>query len=241
MLAVRLRGATSNGNIGSLLVRKDYSSFRAITTTSSCRDEHVVGVHCATASKGTRYGLPVIAPSHNCRNSSVRAHRGRTSRALTTTNVSARVVTAVALPQTWEHPIEEEEEDEEGSSTITSATTSGYTPYTSKFTTTPSNASTTSTTGKPSSSTNTKGGGGGGSRDGRIKCPRCGQNVLFQHADFEENTFYCATCSSWFLVTPSSSSDLPKSTPSPEYQQPLSSTMGYVSLIFYLSSFNSVF
>jgi len=46
------------------------------------------------------------------------------------------------------------------------------------------------------------GGGGGGGRggNGKHKCPKCGMSVTFKHGDFEENTFYCATCSGWFLV-----------------------------------------
>jgi len=44
------------------------------------------------------------------------------------------------------------------------------------------------------------GGGGGGGRGGRLKCPKCGMTVTFKHGDFEENTFYCATCSGWFMV-----------------------------------------
>ena len=47
-----------------------------------------------------------------------------------------------------------------------------------------------------------KGAGGGGS--GRYRCPKCGTYVTFRHINFEENTFYCATCSGWFLVTPNS-------------------------------------
>lgn len=44
------------------------------------------------------------------------------------------------------------------------------------------------------------GGGGGGTGNGKHKCPKCGMSVTFQHSDFEDNTFYCATCSGWFLV-----------------------------------------
>jgi ATP-dependent Clp protease ATP-binding subunit ClpX len=44
------------------------------------------------------------------------------------------------------------------------------------------------------------GSGGAGSGGGRHKCPKCGMNVTFKHGDFEANTFYCATCSNWFLV-----------------------------------------
>ena len=48
------------------------------------------------------------------------------------------------------------------------------------------------------------GGGGGttgsGGGNGKHKCPKCGMSVTFKHGDFEENTFYCATCSGWFLV-----------------------------------------
>jgi len=43
-------------------------------------------------------------------------------------------------------------------------------------------------------------GGGGGTGNGKHKCPKCGMSVTFQHTDFEDNTFYCATCSGWFLV-----------------------------------------
>jgi hypothetical protein len=39
-------------------------------------------------------------------------------------------------------------------------------------------------------------GGGGG---GRHRCPKCGAQVTFRHGDFEENTFYCAACSGWFV------------------------------------------
>jgi len=46
------------------------------------------------------------------------------------------------------------------------------------------------------------GGGGNGGGTGRYRCPKCGTHVTFRHGDFEENTFYCATCSGWFLVTP---------------------------------------
>ena len=106
---------------------------------------------------------------------------------------------SIAIPL----PCKEEVEEESPAST--------YTPYTTKFnssaTTTVANNTTnsSSTTSNTTSNIKTKGGGGGGG--GRIKCPKCGQHVLFQHADFEENTFYCATCSSWFLVTSSSSGD----------------------------------
>jgi len=48
------------------------------------------------------------------------------------------------------------------------------------------------------------GGGGNGGGTGRYRCPKCGTHVTFRHGDFEENTFYCATCSGWFLVTPTS-------------------------------------
>lgn len=43
-------------------------------------------------------------------------------------------------------------------------------------------------------------GGGGGGGAGKHKCPKCGTSVTFKHADFEDNTFYCASCSGWFLV-----------------------------------------
>lgn len=40
------------------------------------------------------------------------------------------------------------------------------------------------------------GGGGGG---GRHRCPKCGTFVTFRHGDFDENAFYCASCSGWFV------------------------------------------
>lgn len=40
---------------------------------------------------------------------------------------------------------------------------------------------------------------GGG---GRHRCPKCGTFVTFRHTDFDENTFYCAACSGWFVVSP---------------------------------------
>ncbi len=45
-------------------------------------------------------------------------------------------------------------------------------------------------------------GGGGSGSGGNVyhKCPKCGMSVTFKHGDYEENTFYCATCSGWFLV-----------------------------------------
>lgn len=106
---------------------------------------------------------------------------------------------SIAIPL----PCKEEEEESPAST---------YTPYTTKFnsstTTTAAaannNSNSSSTASNTTNNNKTKGGSGGG---GRIKCPKCGQHVLFQHADFEENTFYCATCSSWFLVTSSSSVD----------------------------------
>lgn len=40
----------------------------------------------------------------------------------------------------------------------------------------------------------------GGSGGGRHRCPKCGTYVTFRHGDFEENTFYCAACSGWFVA-----------------------------------------
>lgn len=34
----------------------------------------------------------------------------------------------------------------------------------------------------------------------KFKCPKCGNFLAFTRTDFAENTFYCATCSGWFLV-----------------------------------------
>jgi hypothetical protein len=45
------------------------------------------------------------------------------------------------------------------------------------------------------------GGGGGGGGTGRHRCPKCGTTVTFR-CDFEENTFYCASCSGWFVASP---------------------------------------
>jgi hypothetical protein len=71
------------------------------------------------------------------------------------------------------------------------------------------------TTTYPRRSAGVRGGGGGGGgggtggrgsgSGGRYRCPKCGSFVSFRHEDFEENTFYCATCSGWFLVTSSTS------------------------------------
>lgn len=44
-----------------------------------------------------------------------------------------------------------------------------------------------------------KSGGGGGGGGVRHRCPKCGAFVTFRHGDFEENTFYCAACSGWFV------------------------------------------
>lgn len=41
--------------------------------------------------------------------------------------------------------------------------------------------------------------GGGG---GRCRCPKCGTFVTFRHGEFDENTFYCAACSGWFVMSP---------------------------------------
>ena len=43
-----------------------------------------------------------------------------------------------------------------------------------------------------------KAGGGGG---GRHRCPTCGNTVTFR-CDYEENNFYCASCSGWFVINP---------------------------------------
>mmetsp|Transcript_4077 Transcript_4077/g.9441 ORF Transcript_4077/g.9441 Transcript_4077/m.9441 type:complete len:729 (+) Transcript_4077:2580-4766(+) len=46
------------------------------------------------------------------------------------------------------------------------------------------------------------GGGGGGSGSNlRPDCPKCGATVTFR-CDFEENTYYCASCSGWFVANP---------------------------------------
>lgn len=55
----------------------------------------------------------------------------------------------------------------------------------------------------PSKPVSRKSGGGGGGGSGRHRCPKCGTFVTFRHGDFDENTFYCAACSGWFVVSPS--------------------------------------
>ena len=62
-----------------------------------------------------------------------------------------------------------------------------------------------------------KAGGGGG---GRHRCPKCGTTVTFR-CDYEDNTFYCASCSGWFVVNPStihaSENDKPDGSPYEEF------------------------
>ena len=89
---------------------------------------------------------------------------------------------------------------------------------------------TTTTTNEPTArNVKGRGGGGGGSGSGRHRCPKCGTHVTFRHGDFEENTFYCATCSGWFLITPHtiegkesahSTDGLPESERPPKTQDP---------------------
>ena len=55
---------------------------------------------------------------------------------------------------------------------------------------------------KPSSMVSGKGSHVGGGGNGRHRCPKCGTTVTFR-CDYEENTFYCASCSGWFVVSPS--------------------------------------
>lgn len=51
------------------------------------------------------------------------------------------------------------------------------------------------------------GDGGAGGGNGRHRCPKCGTSVTFRHGDFEENTYYCATCSGWFLIDSNTTGD----------------------------------
>ena len=44
------------------------------------------------------------------------------------------------------------------------------------------------------------GGPGGPGGPGRHRCPRCESEVVFHSSDFNENSFYCAACSGWFVV-----------------------------------------
>ena len=55
---------------------------------------------------------------------------------------------------------------------------------------------------QPSSVVTGKGSQMGGGGNGRHRCPKCGTTVTFR-CDYEENTFYCASCSGWFVVSPS--------------------------------------
>lgn len=49
-------------------------------------------------------------------------------------------------------------------------------------------------------------GGGGGGNGGPHRCPKCGATVTFQgsasNKSIQNNCFYCAACSGWFLVQP---------------------------------------
>ena len=56
-----------------------------------------------------------------------------------------------------------------------------------------------------------KSGGGGG---GRYRCPKCGTDVTFK-CDFEDNTFYCASCAGWFAGR----SPADSATRSPSYEE----------------------
>uniref|UniRef100_A0A7S2PEW0 AAA+ ATPase domain-containing protein n=1 Tax=Leptocylindrus danicus TaxID=163516 RepID=A0A7S2PEW0_9STRA len=56
-----------------------------------------------------------------------------------------------------------------------------------------------------STGNNTGGGDNNNKPPGKYRCPKCGTSCAFRHNEFEENTFYCATCSGWFVVTQSSS------------------------------------
>lgn len=69
--------------------------------------------------------------------------------------------------------------------------------------TTTSSNNNNNTSPYPPPSSGRKIGNGGGSGGGRHRCPKCGTFVTFRHTDFDENTFYCAACSGWFVVSPS--------------------------------------
>lgn len=55
---------------------------------------------------------------------------------------------------------------------------------------------------KRQSSGGSGGGGTGGGGTGRCRCTKCGTIVTFRHSDFDENSYYCATCGGWFLAPP---------------------------------------
>lgn len=57
------------------------------------------------------------------------------------------------------------------------------------------------------------GGGGGGGGHSHHRCPKCGASVTFQDSSknnkgMQNNCFYCAACSGWFLVKPTNSSSI---------------------------------
>lgn len=54
------------------------------------------------------------------------------------------------------------------------------------------------------STTKKTGGGNGTGGSGQQRCPKCGTFVTFRHGHFEDNTFYCAACSGWFVISPDS-------------------------------------
>lgn len=55
-------------------------------------------------------------------------------------------------------------------------------------------------------------GGGGGGGHSHHRCPKCGASVTFQDSSknkgMQNNCFYCAACSGWFLVKPTNSSSV---------------------------------
>eukprot|EP00985_Skeletonema_marinoi_P011679 scaffold5559_cov193-Skeletonema_marinoi.AAC.7 len=56
------------------------------------------------------------------------------------------------------------------------------------------------------------GGNGGGGGHSHHRCPKCGASVTFQDSSknkgMQNNCFYCAACSGWFLVKPTNSSTM---------------------------------
>jgi hypothetical protein len=88
-----------------------------------------------------------------------------------------------------------------GGNNFTTTTATTTTTHSSTGHSPPSSSS--STTGSISFRKASGGSGGGGPNNGggtgRHRCPKCGTTVTFR-CDFEENTFYCASCSGWFVA-----------------------------------------
>jgi hypothetical protein len=94
---------------------------------------------------------------------------------------------------------------------------------------------TTTTTAPPSLETKSlpvkKSGGGGTNGGGRHTCPKCGTAVTFRHGDFDANTFYCATCSGWFLIDQNSMANIINNGSDSKQEQDEQILMRHVSIL----------